>query len=196
LTQENLIKLVDYIIKEPAEDNHKLGHKFPFNASEILCSENVFVVEKFFEDVKTMDEDNETLNNKDANSLEDQLEGLSINESECQIVYPVIDHLFTFLNTDESLNYVLCGYFYKFFNHLANIRNSNVMSYIILHRRNFLDILIKHLNRKSICDCLNKIIVSFSPQVHQDQEFKLEILLKIFAKFDYTDQEVIIIKNI
>ena len=52
LNSERLEKLMDYALKEPNPDaDKKLGHKFPYFACEILCSENVFILEKFFEDV-------------------------------------------------------------------------------------------------------------------------------------------------
>ena len=49
LTNEIMKKLIDYSTKIPKEDNQKIGHKFPFNASEILCSNNMNILNKFFE---------------------------------------------------------------------------------------------------------------------------------------------------
>lgn len=37
--KDKIKSLVNYIIKEPKEDNELIGHKFPFVASEILNSE-------------------------------------------------------------------------------------------------------------------------------------------------------------
>ena len=34
------MKLIDYCTKMPTEDSEKVGHAFPFNACEILCTEN------------------------------------------------------------------------------------------------------------------------------------------------------------
>jgi len=51
LTTEKMEKLLDYILQEPPKDcDKKYGHKFPYYACEILCSENVFLLEKYFED--------------------------------------------------------------------------------------------------------------------------------------------------
>jgi len=36
----------------PLEENHKVGHKYPFNACEILSSENSFIIDKFLESIK------------------------------------------------------------------------------------------------------------------------------------------------
>lgn len=42
-------KLINYIIKEPIHQDKMFGHKFPFNAAEVLCSENPIILNKFFE---------------------------------------------------------------------------------------------------------------------------------------------------
>ena len=197
MSSDNLIKLIDYIIIEPLEDNFKSAHKYPFNASEILCSENVFVIDKFFEELKTKDKEIEQ--NKHLKELEDQTQNMKITDDEtkkpfAKISYPIIDHFFSFLQINQGLNYVLCGYFYKLFNHLANFRNSQVMKYLFFYKRNFIDDLIKHINRKSICDCINKIILSHLPDSHvQVQQLKLEILSKILTNFDSSDEEVLFI---
>lgn len=49
MTTENMKRLIDYIIKEPIHEDKRYGYKFPFNAAEILCSENSFIINKFFE---------------------------------------------------------------------------------------------------------------------------------------------------
>jgi hypothetical protein len=64
------MKIIDYVINESIEDDLKLGYKFPYNASEILCSENVFVIDKYFEDVIREEINNEIV------SLEECAEGL------------------------------------------------------------------------------------------------------------------------
>ena len=49
---QNIKNLIDYVIREPTEDEHKRGHKFPFNACEILCSDNPVIVSKLFDEHK------------------------------------------------------------------------------------------------------------------------------------------------
>ena len=39
-TNEKIKKLIDYSIKYPSQDEHNIGYKYPFNATEILCSDN------------------------------------------------------------------------------------------------------------------------------------------------------------
>jgi hypothetical protein len=43
----------------PSEDDLKTGHKYPFNACEILSSENNFIIDKLFESIKVDYEENE-----------------------------------------------------------------------------------------------------------------------------------------
>ncbi len=50
LNKENMINIMNYIIKEPEVDDKKIGYKYPYNACEILCSESVFIIDKFFEE--------------------------------------------------------------------------------------------------------------------------------------------------
>ena len=38
-TSEKIKKLIDYSTKIPSKDEHNIGYKYPFNATEILCSE-------------------------------------------------------------------------------------------------------------------------------------------------------------
>ena len=50
--------------------------------------------------------------------------------------------------------------------------------------------MIKHLNRKSICDSIFKVLISFIPDF-SDQDIKKEILNKIIISFRSDDAEVI-----
>jgi len=55
LNSERIIKLLDYTLKEPnvsTEDEQKFGHKFPYFACEILCSDNTNILDKYFDDNK------------------------------------------------------------------------------------------------------------------------------------------------
>ena len=50
LTKDKIKKLIDYSTKMPESDSHNIGFKYPFNATEILCSENVKFQNKFLEE--------------------------------------------------------------------------------------------------------------------------------------------------
>lgn len=59
-TNDVIRKLIDYATKMPIEDDLKIGHKYPFNACEILCSENEFIVDKIFENTKLVRESDDS----------------------------------------------------------------------------------------------------------------------------------------
>jgi len=61
------------------------------------------------------------------------------------------------LNTDETLNSVLSGYFTKLFNILISNKASEVYRYIYSHPKVF-DNLIRHLYQKSISELLSKLL--------------------------------------
>jgi hypothetical protein len=253
------------------------GHKFPYNACEVLCSENNFIINKFFEEpvieekpteldknstcvegidntgeffgrksiiegrieneLKEMSEkaedtkidDKSDLNNNPHTDINDNLikenelnnvindqttqiennqdekikiesseildnidkELLEANEAKAEkaLEYPVINYLFTFLQSKEPLNYVLSGYFTKVLSHLFNYRSGQLMSYLFFHKLSFLDDMVNHLNRKSIGEALIKVLVSYSAEIH-DQDIKRDLIEKIIDSFDASDNEV------
>jgi hypothetical protein len=63
-TNEQIKKLIDYTIKMPSIDSDlKIGHKYPFNAAEILCSDNLLLLDKIFGN-KMENNNNEKKENK------------------------------------------------------------------------------------------------------------------------------------
>lgn len=126
--------LIDFIIKEPTSDDHDYGHKFPFNASEILVSENGFFIDKFFEGRRFDFDDGEIIektneNNGGKGSSNENIEIKKTkkeSEEESKVNYELFNYLFSILQTDEDLNYVLAGYFSKVFIHLINHRQDMV----------------------------------------------------------------------
>ena len=63
LTDEAIHKLIDYATKMPTSDDQKIGHKFPFNATEILCADNSSIQEKIMKETSLNDiEPNEEQN--------------------------------------------------------------------------------------------------------------------------------------
>lgn len=53
-------------------DEHKSGYKFPFNAAEILSGENTYLLDKFFEDSNSQEEDHyEALDEPEKEQIEE-----------------------------------------------------------------------------------------------------------------------------
>ena len=64
-SDEIIKKLIDYSTKMPSVDSdQKHGHKYPFNATEILCSDNIILIEKIFNENNPESSQNEEINEK------------------------------------------------------------------------------------------------------------------------------------
>ena len=73
-----MISLLKYVIKEPERDELKTAYKYPFNSSEILSSENTFLLDKFFEDSNQDEDKYEEINDNEAdNKLSDLAEQIA-----------------------------------------------------------------------------------------------------------------------
>ena len=74
-SNEIIRKLIDYSTKMPAEDTQKQGHKFPFNATEILASDNPTIQERLMNSLEYSKDDNssEEENSKDSGSEKNEV---------------------------------------------------------------------------------------------------------------------------
>ena len=64
-SDEIIKKLIDYSTKMPSVDSdQKHGHKYPFNATEILCSDNIILIEKIFNENNPESSQSEEKNEK------------------------------------------------------------------------------------------------------------------------------------
>ena len=74
-SNEVIRKLIDYSTKMPIIDEYKIGHKFPFNATEILCCENKDILDRFFNQIKiSIDDDYESKKNENNEDNENNKE--------------------------------------------------------------------------------------------------------------------------
>ena len=55
ISNEAIRKLIDYATKLPASDDQKVGHKFPFNAAELLCADNSGIQDRLMNELNTKD---------------------------------------------------------------------------------------------------------------------------------------------
>ena len=51
LSNEAIRKLIDYATRMPSSDDQKIGHKFPFNAAEILCADNTAIQDRIMNEI-------------------------------------------------------------------------------------------------------------------------------------------------
>jgi hypothetical protein len=69
-TNDKIKKLLDYAIKLPASDSPNIGYKYPFNATEILCSENMTFQNKLMCETPIISKD---VNGDEPNSLKEKI---------------------------------------------------------------------------------------------------------------------------
>lgn len=71
----------------------------------------------------------------------------------------LLDHLFSFIETDGDLNYVLVGYFSKFLNLLLNKFPHKIIGYIYNERPDILEKILYHCDKKSLSEVAPKILL-------------------------------------
>ena len=247
LTKDKIQKLIDYSTKFPSEDEHNIGYKYPFNATEILCSENLSfqnnlmaemqyipnLRENMAERIKKIkkgsflnelfitinslkngnnivngknqenkenesgneyesDEDEENGEEKDwKKNEENNIEKTNFNDK--KVIYENVDYLLQFLKESDKTqeNYVLVGYFYKILSSLINIHQMKIVEYLLDYPRkdefDVLDLLVKHMKRKSMCNIIQKLLLFDHELISKYDEKKIELLSKIFDELNISD---------
>ena len=51
MSNEAIRKLIDYATKMPESDDQKLGHKYPFNATELLCCDSIGIIDRLMNEI-------------------------------------------------------------------------------------------------------------------------------------------------
>jgi hypothetical protein len=69
----------------------------------------------------------------------------------------LFERYMSFLDTEEELNPVLCGYFSKVFTVLVGSKTKHVFSYIYSNPK-YLDLLVRHSYQKSIAEVLIRLL--------------------------------------
>ena len=59
MSNEAIRKLIDYATKMPTSDDQKIGHKYPFNATELLCCDNNGIIDKLMNEIQIDNEDSD-----------------------------------------------------------------------------------------------------------------------------------------
>ena len=250
LTNEKIKKLIDYSTKFPTQDDHDIGYKYPFNATEILCLDNtnfqnIMMTEKSNKSNENLDDKEaikkiqkggflfelfKAINNNNLNKNGNENEGQEgenydddyeseeeeekgeekgeenekpekkdenneKKEENSKIIYENVDYLLNFLKESEQTkeNYVLVGYFYKILNSLINIHQMKIVKYLLDYPNkdefDILDLFIKHMNRKSMSNIIQKLLIFDDELMSKFDEKKIELLSKIFDELEITDDK-------
>jgi len=236
-TNENIKKLIDYSTKLPVTDSHNIGYKYPFNATEILCSENTNFQKKLMNETPIENKDDQlkqpkklqkggfipvlfkALNKikKESNNIKKEEENNDVDEEEDidsstmeeilnidnnnedsknkKYIYENIDYLLQFLkeSNETNENYVLVGYFYKILNSLINIHSMKIVQYLFDYPKkeefDILGLFIKHMNRKSMCNIIHKLLIFEDELISKYDDKKLSLLDKIFDELNASNED-------
>ena len=98
--------------------------------------------------------------NKTSNQQEipEELAAIDVNSLNKNKI-EMLEYLLSFTETDNDLNYVLVGYFSKFFNLLINKFPNKILGYLYVEKPETLDFLLQHVSKKSISDLILKILL-------------------------------------
>ena len=163
-TNDKIKIMIDYMIKEPENDDYEKGHKFPFVCAEIFKLKIDNILNKFFNE-----------NDKDKNNN-------------------LLDKLFSFINnekTNKKLNPILCEYFVSTIDILLNYNPNLFLQYVYLKKNQLLKIMSKCYNN-SIMKILGEILffekyeINADIKVYQEEieKIRFQILKDIFNNID------------
>lgn len=202
ITEEIMKKLIDYSTKIPKEDDQKFGHKFPFNATEILTSNNMEIINKYFGIIENKNnEDNNFENNiinnnnidddDDVVNIKEDNNNLNENINKDEPKEKILIYLLNFLKSESTNdNYVLVGYFYKIIQHLLLNKSKELLNCIF---NKFNDITFdgfcRHLNRKAIGECIKNLLIYNEDEVPNLNENRKILVEKIFNELKETKEE-------
>ena len=105
--------------------------------------------------------------------------------------YPLLEYFFTFINTDEELDHVLCGYFFQIFNNLFVNKTVQIVKFLF-ERPEIILSMVNHFNRISIINCLIKLIKYDTDSIILfDKKSCDEVKEEVFKEiFDYVDNRL------
>ena len=119
-----------------------------------------------------------------------QKEETEIKKDSKSILEYFFDFLATTPPTDSEEIYVLTGYFQRILNHLITSKGSIVIPFIFDSPQNIPDNLIKHLNKKSIAEIVNKILTYNDDSIKDLNEKKKLFITKILQDLNETNIEL------
>ena len=157
------------------------------------------------EENKNNDKDKDKDNNMDSNEEdnEDSFDEENIDLDKDQnkenknnkVIYENVDYLLHFLKeSDETKeNYVLVGYFYKILNTLINLHSIKIIEYLFDYPKkdefDVLGLFIKHMNRKSMCNIIYKLLIFEDEFISKFDEKKINLLEKILNELNICNNE-------
>jgi hypothetical protein len=140
------------------------------------------------QEIDTENQKEDTVNQKE--DTVNQKEETEIKKDSKSILEYFFDFLATTPPTDSEEIYVLTGYFQRILNHLITSKGSIVIPFIFDSPQNIPDNLIKHLNKKSIAEIVNKILTYNDDSIKDLNEKKKLFITKILQDLNETNIEL------
>ena len=107
-----------------------------------------------------------------------------------KVIYENVDYLLNFLKeSDETKeNYVLVGYFFKILSTLINLHSMKIIEYLFDYPKkdefDILGLFVKHMNRKSMCNIIHKLLIFEDEIISQYEDKKLLLFEKILDELN------------
>ena len=202
LSAENIKFQNKFLIQKPFISKESQLRKFKSKlnkAKKIKKNGFIFNFFKILKKVKNSDiyEDNVELDfeeiNEDDFSEEEIIEFEKSKDTEAKMVYDNIDYLLNFLLDKDGAqeNYVLIGYFYKILNTIINMHGVKIIQYLYdFPKKDELDILnifVNHMDRKSMCDIVRKLLTFEDDLMSKYEQKKLNLFEKILDELNKCD---------
>ena len=185
----------------PLEDTQEKGHKYPFNACEILCSMNGLNIEKLSEVTKTDNKEKSEDNNSDSsiNNNQDKEEKIENEDNDenskpdTNYLFEILDYFFTFLEYEDSINNsVLLGYFNKIATYLIKNKPVIILNYYFSIRKDIISKIIKYINKNSMANTLLIILSALcaTDTIENSTEHFISVINQLFDSMATNDASI------
>ena len=141
------------------------------------------------------EEENDNENDDDSKRENQGEEDSERKQPKINIIYDNVDYLLQFLNSSEEtkLNYVLVGYFYKILNHLFSYKSSRIIQYLFDYPKKSefdpLDLLVKNMNRKSMGEIINKLLLFQEENYGDFTQKKMQLFERVLQELKDSKEE-------
>ena len=111
------------------------------------------------------------------------------------IIYENVDYLLSFLKASKETknNYVLVGYFCKILTNLINIHSIKIVEYLYDYPKkdefDILGSLVKNMNRRSMCNIIQKLLLFDDYLTSNIEDKKMNLLEKILRELNETNEK-------
>ena len=141
------------------------------------------------------EDENDNENDDDSKKENQGEEDSERKQPKTNIIYDNVDYLLQFLNSSEEtkLNYVLVGYFYKILNHLFSYKSSRIIQYLFDYPKKAefdpLDLLVKNMNRKSMGEIINKLLLFQEENYGDFTQKKMQLFERVLQELKDSKEE-------